>query len=401
MSADRVGNALNPIMKRRLLIAVVLACTIVVAPAALPAHATAGDPIGYFDSASVRLSGVFFYGLSVWEIYGWAADVDAPGASRDVHVYIDGQPQYVVHTDQPRPDVAAVYPFAGGNSGWQAGIVAASNQPHTVCTYAMNVGAGTENTTLGCIDIPAQGPEPGDPSGHLEAVTDTAGSMRFQGWAGDPDPDVTDPSDVRPFIDGQPYFSVHSTLPRPDVRAAFPALANAGGFDQTIAIPPGRHLYCVDVGNAGRTGGNNPSLGCGVVDVPGPDPVGPDNGGGSWDATVYTSSTAEHGPTVTYEGWAWDPTSDGPATVRVRDVVNGFVTGFLDTQSVDDYQTSEPRPDVRAAYPDAPLNTGFKITYDIQYYNPHTPTDVYRCFYVDQTVGERLIGCAPLTTRSE
>ncbi|HEX4818838.1 MAG TPA: hypothetical protein VFV00_01435 [Acidimicrobiales bacterium] len=387
-------------MKVRLLLALLLGvgCLIGVAR---PAHAEAGDPIGSFDSTSVRWSGVYYYGLSSWEIYGWAADPDAPGASLDVHVYIDGQKQGVIQTGDPRPDVAAVYPFAGENSGWDTGITAASNQPHTACAYAINVGPGANNTTLGCVDLPAQGPQPGDPVGNLEAVTAPAGLLRFQGWAGDPDTNVVDPSEVRPYIDGQPYTAFPADQQRPDVHQALPAIGNAGGFDATIAALPGRHLYCVDIDNAGTRGGTNTSLGCGVIDVPGA--VGPNvaNGGGSWDSQTNTAATSGAGnPSTTYDGWAWDPDTNGPATVRVRAIaMNNFYTGFQNTQSVSDFQTGEPRPDVQAAYPSAPPNSGFSRT-EVHYYNPHTPQELFRCFYVVESAGERLISCAPLETHN-
>src|SRR4051812_26304397 len=356
LSTDRVSGALNPIMKLRFAVALTLVLTCLTG-AASSARAEGGDPVGSFDSTSVRLSGVFYYGLSVWDIYGWAADPDTPAAILDVHVYIDGQRQYVIQTGEPRPDVRAVYPFAGDNSGWHASITATTGQPHTVCAYAMNVGSGTENTTLGCFDIPAPGPNLGDPQGRLEAVTATAGLIRFQGWAGDPDTDPALPPVVRPYIDGYPYYSVESSLPRPDVRNAFPALGNAGAFDQPIAAPPGLHLYCVDAGNSGRYGAFNTSLGCGVIDVPDRDPTNSEIGGGSWDSISYTYDS------TTYGGWGWDPTTNGPATVRMRDVWNSFVTVFVNSQGVQDLATGESRPDVPAAFPDAPTNPGFEISF--------------------------------------
>ena len=386
-------------MKSRLVLALLLSvgCLVAAAPSA---HADGGDPVGYFDSTSIRWSAIYYYGLTDWEIFGWAADPDARGQSLDVHIYVDGQKQSVIQTGEPRPDVGAVYAFAGDNSGWSASVVAASNQPHTVCAYAINVGSGTENTTLGCFDIPAQGPQPGDPVGNLEAVTVTPGLVRLEGWAGDPDPGVTDPSDLHPYLDGQPYEAVHATHSRPDVHDALPVLGNAGGFDATIAVLPGRHLYCVDVGNLGGRGGTNTSLGCGVIDVPDAYPPNSANGGGSWDSATYTSATGSGNPSTTYEGWAWDPGANEGATVRMRDItMNNFYTGFVNTQVVTDFPTTEPRPDVQAVYPAAPLNTGFGFT-EVHYFNPHTPGDLFRCLYVLESAGERLISCAPIETHA-
>lgn len=383
-------------MKRtvRALAAAVLSLACVIGVAA-PAHAQSGDPIGSFDATSVRLSYVFYYGLSTWQISGWAADPDAPGQAIDVHVYLDGERYGVIHTGGNRPDVPAVFPFAGDNSGWTAIVNASAGAPHTVCVYAINVGDGTENTTLGCTDIPQSGPNPGDPRGHLDEVGVTSGLVRFRGWAGDPDGDAVDPSEVRPFIDGQPYASLRATGPRPDVHAVFPELGNAGGFDDEIAVLPGLHIYCLDVGNSGSTGADNPSLGCDLIEVP------PGDARGSWDATTIepVHPDGRFGST-TYEGWAWDPGAH-PATVRMRDVWTGFTSAFLRTQSVSDYQTGEPRPDVQQAFPGAPPDTGWKISFpDEGIYTARTPTDVYRCFYVVTSAEEQLISCAPLTTRT-
>ena len=346
--------------------------------------------MGYFDSTSIRLSGVWYYGLSVWSIYGWAADPDGPGAPIDVHVYIDGQKAYEIQTGDPRPDVPAVYPFAGDNSGWHTSITAATGQRHTVCAYAINVDSGTQNTTLGCQEIPASISTLGDPQGRLDAVTATPGLVRFQGWAGEGDTDASVAPEVRPYIDGAPYFPLQSTLPRPDVRNAFPALANAGGFDQLIAAPPGRHLYCADAGNGGRYGAFNTSLGCGVIDVPSADPPNSQTGGGSWDSVTYSYNT------TTYSGWAWDPATSA-ATVRMREVSNSFTTGFVNYQGVQDEAADQSRPDVQAAFPDAPPDTGFTLTFP-NVIGHHVPTEVTRCFYVLEGANERLIGCSPATT---
>ena len=391
-------------MKPRVLLVVLLAVGCLVGVAS-PAHADGGDPIGTFEATSVRLSGVFYYGLSTWQIAGWAADPDAPGQVLSLHVYVDGQ-KYAddVHTGDSRPDVAAAVPFAGPNAGWSRIVTATTGAPHTVCVYAINVGAGTENTTLGCKDIPEFGPNPGDPRGVLEEATPTPGLVRFSGWAGDPDGDATDPPVVRPFIDGQPYLSLRATLPRPDVRAANPDLGNAAAFNDVIAVLPGPHIYCVDVGNDGHNGANNTSLGCGLIVVPDREPSGPDPGGfeGSWDSYTFENVHPDgtHGST-TCEGWAWSPGTPPPATVRMRDVWTGFTVGFVRWQSVGDYTTDQPRPDVQQVFPDAPPDTGWKVSFSYEgITTARTPTDLYRCFYVVQGANERLLGCSPLVTRT-
>jgi len=367
------------------------------------ARADAGDPIGSFDSISVRLPGSQWGpNTAPWVIRGWAADPDAPGGSVLVHIYVDGVQSdcrndhtgvlYVqpcatrTGSGDERPDVAAVYPFAGNESGWQATLyVYEDGHPHTVCTYAINVGAGSNNTTLGCKVLPPVGSTTnlGDPQGNLEAVTAHAGSVRFQGWSGDPDPDA-DPNNhlgVLVYMDGHPLVNLDTTLSRPDVRRAFPALTNAAGFDAVVPAPPGQHLYCVDAANSGSNGTRNTSLGCLGVDVPSVDPAAVDAVHGAFDGV----SLDEQGNWFA-TGWVWDSAGLGPYPVVIRTVglraTTADRTADLGTISG---TTGDNRPDVQGAYPDAPPDTGFHF--------PVPPYTSKACAYALRDNTEQLLGC--------
>src|SRR3954451_9953655 len=245
-----------------------------------PAVADTGDPVGAFDALSVRFAFPFALQNTPSYVWGWAADPDAPGQQVQGHIYIDGvQPDQNFNSDRgawaepttvtgnPRPDVASVYPSAGDNSGWSTPVYVFDGQPHTVCAYAINQGNGTQNTTLGCAQIPAAGTTNlGDPQGFLDSVDVTPGGVRFRGWAGDPDPDASPTTPVRVFQDGQPLLQITPSVDRPDVHAVFPGYANARGFDATAPTFPGLHIYCVDVGNSGSFGSMNTSLGCALRD---------------------------------------------------------------------------------------------------------------------------------------
>ena len=350
------------------------------------AHAEGGDPVGAFDTISVRLGANTLQPMNPgirWEIFGWAADPDEPGQQLDVHVYVDGQRVTVTQTGDSRPDVPVVFPFAGPNAGWHTFVGADDGTTHTVCAYAINVGAGTGNTTLGCRTFPVPGTSIADPQGSIDAITVTPGLVRFQGWTGDGD--ASDVTPVRPVIDGITFESFVPSFPRGDARAVFPGLRNASGFDATLAILPGSHSVCFYAGNDGPNGFNNTALGCAQLDVPGVQPPGPGDARGSFDAITFDNNAAN----TYYEGWSWKPGSAGPYVVRVRQIQHRF--DFFDRNVNYDGQTGAPRPDVQQAYPDAPSDTGFKIAEPYQY--ARTPTPEYTCAYALDGASERLLGC--------
>ena len=86
------------------------------------------------------------YGVVV--VKGWAIDPDT-GAPIAVTTRIDGVDVATTTADRPRPDVAAVYPAYGAAHGFQQ-VASVTPGPHTVCVVAVNAGAGSTNTSLGC-----------------------------------------------------------------------------------------------------------------------------------------------------------------------------------------------------------------------------------------------------------
>ena len=354
---------------------------------ATPAGAEPGDPVGAFDTISARLSSVPIedpeHPYSEWEIYGWAADPDAPGQPTDIHLYIDGQQDSEpLRTGDPRPDVDAAIPFAGPNAGWHMRLYTLDRAPHTVCVYAINVGPGVNNTTLGCRTYPIAGTSIADPQGNLEAITTTPGFVRFQGWAGDGDAPGATP--VRVVEDGQRWEPTDPTLDRPDVHAALPAFHNALGFDISLPIEPGPHIFCVDLGNGGANGFANTSLGCTLVTIG--DVVAPT---GNEARGVLESLKLVQWPESEASGWAWDPKTSDAATVRLYEVKAGQL--FLRTVFTEDVVTDVDRPDVASANPGAPPNTGFRQdVYESEF--PITAIH-YVCAVVLDGAAQRFIGC--------
>lgn len=88
---------------------------------------------------------------SAINMWGWALDPNTIEPI-SVHVRIDGQ-WTVVKADAPNAGVASAYPDFGPNHGFSAVIPTTSGR-HEVCTWAINVGAGT-NLGFGCRIITA------------------------------------------------------------------------------------------------------------------------------------------------------------------------------------------------------------------------------------------------------
>jgi hypothetical protein len=99
------------------------------------------DPYGHFDSAVATGGGMV-------RVAGWAADPDNHSAALRVHIYVDGKGRLSIATGVYRPDVARKL-HIGANQGFAASF-GVSKGRHLVCTYAINIGLGLGNTTLGC-----------------------------------------------------------------------------------------------------------------------------------------------------------------------------------------------------------------------------------------------------------
>lgn len=110
--------------------------TVAAAPAQLPQ--------GNIDSVAVSASSM--------TVSGWALDMDAPTQAIAVHVYVDGRWRAAVAANLQRADVGAAFPGAGAAHGW-ASRVAVAPGPHRVCAYGINVGGGSTNPVLRCVDV--------------------------------------------------------------------------------------------------------------------------------------------------------------------------------------------------------------------------------------------------------
>lgn len=105
------------------------------------------NPVGSLDEATV-LTGSS--GATV-HVRGWAIDPDST-SSTTVHLYIDDVRSQVLDATVVRNDVGAVFPSFGPNHGFDA-VVAVPPGSQRLCAYAINLGPGDANSTLGCASL--------------------------------------------------------------------------------------------------------------------------------------------------------------------------------------------------------------------------------------------------------
>jgi uncharacterized protein with LGFP repeats len=245
----------------------------------------AKNPRGSFDSASV--SG------QLVTANGWATDPDTTGPVT-VHIYANGVGVAVVTADQT---VEGVEPAHGFRTTFPLPLGTWS-----VCTYGINVGAGTGNSLLGCRTLTINEAS-FNPAGGVDASA-SGRDVSVSGWASDPDTSAAIP--VHVYVDGVPMAIVSADRPT--------VTRGDHGFATTIRTTDGSHSVCAYGINVGR-GTTNVLLGCRSVAVS----MGP--------LGAYESLSAD-GRAVTVTGWASDP--DVPAQpIAVHVYANGTGVAVL------------------------------------------------------------------------
>ena len=172
---------------------------------------------------------------TTYTVSGWAFDPNSPQQAINVDMY-DRRPdgsQIGVRliTGGSRPDVARLYPGTGQNAGFSGSVQLAGGGRHSVCIYAVNVGAGASRL-IQCraVDMPA-------PKGSLDSAAPTAPqTLRVSGWASDPAA-PTAAENVHIYVTGptgRTLTAVPTGVARPDVTAAFPWAGPNSGFSGTV-----------------------------------------------------------------------------------------------------------------------------------------------------------------------
>lgn len=295
-------------------------------------------------------------------VSGWAFDGDSVDPI-EVHVYI-GSVGQAITADLPRADVAAAYPGAGANHGFNADVPVTSSGVQQVCVYAINV-AGGGNALLQCRSMQLLG---GSPIGEFDPLqTTSSGVVTASGWAFDPD--TTAPIAVHIYVDDK------GTAGRADASNSamaqqYPGYGDNHGFAQTLQVEPGTHNICAYGINVGS--GGNVLLGCQSVKV-----AKPLTDEGRAPIGNYEAATLS-GTDVTVSGWALDPdtTAAIPVHVYVDDAGKAFVANGA-------------RPDVGADFPAYGDNHGFSATVSV------APGTHSVCAYAINTGagGNTLLGC--------
>ncbi|MCZ2822337.1 N-acetylmuramoyl-L-alanine amidase [Modestobacter sp. VKM Ac-2977] len=271
---------------------------------------------------------------------GWAIDPDALTTPLDVHVYVDDGWGGLLVAKGVRPDVGAAYPAAGPAHGFTWSTTVSAPGPHTVCLFAINENAGTDNTKLGCSTVTVA-PALWDPQGRADSVAVRGHRAEVSGWALDLDT-AARPVLVHLYVDGEYAGETTAGGSRPDVGRIFPGAGDAHGFSAAVDVPPGAHTVCSYAINVGH-GANNPSLGCLPVAV---DAV-------SWNPVGSLDWIDGSGGTTRAGGWAWDP-DRGAAPTEVHLYLDGGWAGAV--------TATGDRPDVAAAYPAAGAAHGYWAT---------------------------------------
>jgi hypothetical protein len=204
------------------------------------------DPVGHLDAAAPAPGG--------FTLRGWAADPDAPTMPLQVHTYRDGVPASVSTASAHRPDLATLDGGRYGTAhGWTTTVPTGPRA--RLCSYAINIGPGVNNTVLGCRDLT----RPLTPTGALDDTSRTSQTaVTVRGWT--LDPDTAAPIDVHVYVDGRPAAVRTADSTRGDVAAAYPGWGPAHGYSVTVPAAPGQRV-CVYAINTSQ-GSSNTTLGC-------------------------------------------------------------------------------------------------------------------------------------------
>ncbi|HJQ01275.1 MAG TPA: fibronectin type III domain-containing protein [Jatrophihabitans sp.] len=245
------------------------------------------NPTGMLDGATQVPGGL--------QLRGWALDLNA-AAPVSVFLYVDGH--YVNRTSAAlaRTDLLAHYPTVGDAHGYSL-IVPVGPGRHTVCAWAINIGAGV-NTLLACRTANLRDL----PLGNLDSVQQTPGGVLVTGWA--MDSYLTSPITVRIYVDGRLSAIGTANQARSDLAALYPNMGPAHGYSITAPIPVGKHTLCGYAINPRHA----TNLGIRCLSVTRlANPVGS-------SAMIARSGITD---TITVSGWALDPDTTAPIQLHV------------------------------------------------------------------------------------
>jgi len=211
-----------------------------------------GNPIGRTERLLPR-------GAFPTAIVGWAIDPDTADPIT-VRLRVNGTLVGSGTADRRRADIGLAFPRYGERHGYRLELPRRPVGRHRACVVAVNVGSGTGNTRLGCIDYRVPG---GVPFGSVDAIRVRDGRRMVEGWA--IDPDTPESIRVRMFVNGRFIRAAQADTLRRDVGLAFPGYGDRHGFRVPVTgLRRGVNMVCVTAVNVG-TGRGNTLLGCTTV----------------------------------------------------------------------------------------------------------------------------------------
>ncbi|HEY2041881.1 MAG TPA: fibronectin type III domain-containing protein, partial [Jatrophihabitans sp.] len=308
--SDDASHA-SPLTRRRrfaILAAVLALCaSVAMAVPQLAAAVTNHSPIGRLDGAAFTDGAL--------QVSGWAIDPDTT-APLQVHVYVDKQ-GWAITANLSRPDVGRVYPKSGSAHGFRT-TRSIANGTHTVCAYAINVGAGS-TVQLGCRKVVAAN----NPTGAVTSARRVAGGFQLSGYAIDPNTPAAITTHI--YVDGHPIAQVRASAPNAAAAARYPHYGPNHGFSYLAVMSAGTHKVCVYGINVGV--GSNTLLYCTTTTI-------------SFDPVGHLDSIKRvNASTMSLSGWLVDP--DSNASISLRVTADGVVTGTAVANAA--------RPDLRTS----------------------------------------------------
>jgi hypothetical protein len=286
-------------------------------------RAKANDTVAVVANSPFGRLDIIRQGPAGLHVVGWTIDANAGAGAVQVDVWIDGQPQSFF-ASAARPDIGNAFPAYGSNHGFDT-YLSITPGDHHVCAMARNVGAGRDSQ-LDCVDIRTYD----TPLGSIDSVLIRPDGVHLTGWAFDPNSATS--IDIHTHVDGTNYVW-RTGVSRPDVAAVFPEYGPAHGFD--VVVPAPFSELCVFGINLGP--GLNSIIGC---------PSTASSPLGSADLLML----APEGVRAT--GWAFDPNSAAPISVRM--IVDGQVRATA--------TASNARPDIAAAFPAYGAAHGYSVS---------------------------------------
>ena len=240
---------------------------------------------GHVDSLDVD-------GTDTVRAAGWGVDTRSGDAVK-IAATRNGSVVAETTTAIARPDISAQLPGVNAASGFTLSVPLTDGN-NRICIYVRETTYGA-TTLLSCGDFATRN----NPSGRLESVELSGGSIRLRGWADDPN--TYDPIPIHIYVNGVSSATTNGVV-RPDIWALDERRSYYTGFDATVPVsgdgPFDVCAYGINVG----PGSQNVSLGCQRVGYD-PNPIG-----------EFVIAVNHQGKALV-GGWALDPDSPAPVTV--------------------------------------------------------------------------------------